>query len=330
MEKELNNKTAIRRYLLGDISDEERQQIECRILTDGEYFGQVSVLEEELVDEYVRGKLSAKEQRKFEYYFLSNSEGVEQVRLATDLRTYALKTRPSESRHPGAERVEPTVRQFRLLDYFRPGVSVNRYALAVLILLFLLAGSWLIINLRQSQNQVAQLRAQSPVATAREQELQERLAEQQARNDRLVEDLKREQDQRAKLEQELLATKGSQKNSQEQNTLAAIILTPGRVRGSSNSSKLVIRPTVERVQFQLVLRADSYDSFKASLKTGNGQVVRTSAPLKAQSLGRRKVVQVSLPANLLSSGDFLLQLQGTAGDGNYEEAGNYYFRVVKE
>jgi hypothetical protein len=329
MEKEPDNKIAIRRYLLGDVSDKERQQIECLILTDGEYFGQVSVLEDELVDEYVCGKLSDEERRKFEHYFLSSLEGVEQVRLANDLRIYALKTRTSESKQAGAERVEPTVKRYWLLDYLRSKVSVNRYALAVSILLILLIGSWLIVNLRQLQNQVAQLHEQSPQPIAREQELREQLAEQKARNAQLAEELKREQAQKAKLEQDLIALKGPQNDSKGQSALAIILLTPGRVRGASNGSNLVIRPTVERVQFQLILRTSSYDGFKVSLKTGD-KVIWTSGSLKAQLLGKRKVVQVTLPADLLSNGDFLLDLQGTAGDGNYEEVSNYYFRVIKE
>lgn len=330
MEKEQDNGAFIRRYLLGDISDEERQRVEQRMLTDGEYFTWVSVLEEGLVDEYVDEQLSAEEQKKFEYYFLSNPQGLEQVRLARGLKDYALKQRRLESAQSSADMPKSRQKRFSLFDYLRARVSVSRYALAAAIIVALLAGTWMIASLRSLQNQIAQLRQQPPGITAREQELQQRLAEQQARSTKLEEDLKLEQEQKAGLEQELVALKNSQNSDQSHNTLASLLLAPGRIRTAGKDNTLVIYPSVERALFQLILRDAEYDGFRASLKTPDGQSIWTSGPLKAQTLGRRKVVQVSLPANLLSGSELFFELQATNGDGNYEAVGNYYFKVSKK
>ena len=43
------------RYLLGDLSDQERERLEQIYFADDDAFAQLSALEDELVDDYVRG-----------------------------------------------------------------------------------------------------------------------------------------------------------------------------------------------------------------------------------------------------------------------------------
>ena len=66
MEKDLYSDEVLKQYLLGKMSDEERERIERRYLADKEFLDQLLAIEDDLVDEYVRGELSASEREQFE------------------------------------------------------------------------------------------------------------------------------------------------------------------------------------------------------------------------------------------------------------------------
>lgn len=83
-------------YLLGNISEAEREQIEQRLLTDDEFFAQVERLESELADEYAQGRLSAEERQRFEEHFLRSEEGREQAAFAALLVEYAQRAAKTE------------------------------------------------------------------------------------------------------------------------------------------------------------------------------------------------------------------------------------------
>jgi len=85
----------IRLYLLGLLSDEARKEIETDILGNEGMFAEVLIIEDELTDEYVGGKLSPGERANFENHFLAAPERRENLRFARALNRF-VKTHPSE------------------------------------------------------------------------------------------------------------------------------------------------------------------------------------------------------------------------------------------
>src|SRR5207247_11467037 len=84
----LENDSMIKRYLLGELTEEGQQEIEERLLRDSDYFEHLQVCEDELVDEYVRGGLPPDDQRRFDNHFLSTPERHEKLSFARALRRY--------------------------------------------------------------------------------------------------------------------------------------------------------------------------------------------------------------------------------------------------
>jgi anti-sigma factor RsiW len=76
----------IRDYLLGRISGEEQSRVEERLITDSAYFERVELAEDDLIEEYVRGELSASEREGFENHFLCTPERQQRVGMARTLR----------------------------------------------------------------------------------------------------------------------------------------------------------------------------------------------------------------------------------------------------
>ena len=51
----------IRRYLLGEVDDGTRAEVEQRLLSDGEVFEELLVAEDEIIDDYAGGRLDPEE-----------------------------------------------------------------------------------------------------------------------------------------------------------------------------------------------------------------------------------------------------------------------------
>ena len=80
---------AIRHYLLGDLEENDRQNLEERFITDNEYRNEVLIVESELVEDFVNGALSRDDQAKFRSHYLSAPRQEKQLRTVRALTTVA-------------------------------------------------------------------------------------------------------------------------------------------------------------------------------------------------------------------------------------------------
>lgn len=89
MSEEAHENAKIRKYLLGNIQvEEERQKIEERLMLDDDYFEEVLIEEEELIQDYVDDHLTADERQRFEKHFLISEERRQKINFARALRRY--------------------------------------------------------------------------------------------------------------------------------------------------------------------------------------------------------------------------------------------------
>jgi len=73
---------------MGALDEAEDLEVGERLLTDDEYFAQVAIVEDELIDDYLAGRLSAEERALFEDHFLLAKSHQKKLRFAQALRTY--------------------------------------------------------------------------------------------------------------------------------------------------------------------------------------------------------------------------------------------------
>jgi CHAT domain-containing protein/Tfp pilus assembly protein PilF len=69
----------VRRYLLRDLREDEVRQVEERMMVEADYYNFGLQVEDELVEQYVRGQLSRKDRRKFEAVFLTTDAGRREI-----------------------------------------------------------------------------------------------------------------------------------------------------------------------------------------------------------------------------------------------------------
>lgn len=89
MLEETHKNAEIRKYLLGNIqAEDEKREIEERLMLDDKYFEELSMQEEELIQNYVDDCLSTGERQSFEKHFLISEERRQKIEFARVLRRY--------------------------------------------------------------------------------------------------------------------------------------------------------------------------------------------------------------------------------------------------
>src|SRR5512143_1818079 len=73
------------RYLLGELPEDEQARLEDRAFVNTQFSQEILAVEGDLIDEYVRGGLSAARRQRFETLFLASAERRKKVEVARAL-----------------------------------------------------------------------------------------------------------------------------------------------------------------------------------------------------------------------------------------------------
>jgi hypothetical protein len=97
----------LRRYLLGELDEDERERVEERFITDGDFKERALMTEGELVDEYLAGELSEAEKELFVGHFLSTPGQQRKLRITASLKRHVAAETPIPPPPPGGEGLLP-------------------------------------------------------------------------------------------------------------------------------------------------------------------------------------------------------------------------------
>jgi hypothetical protein len=88
MTTEFPNETVLRQYLLGNLPEHEWEEIEQRLLREDDFASNIEVIEDEIIEDYLQGTLSAEERRAVETHFLCPPERRRKLWFARLLRSH--------------------------------------------------------------------------------------------------------------------------------------------------------------------------------------------------------------------------------------------------
>jgi hypothetical protein len=164
MEHSRDNIGFIRPYLLGTLEQEEQDEVEARIVTDSEYFEELMVAEDELIDDYINGALSEQERDGFEHYFLATPERQQKLSFAKALNRYVAVAEPKTT--PAIEKNKsPGFWSLLIPATLRGQTPALRFSLAALMVIFLFA-SWMIVRNINLQNPAGQGAGSNTIAVS--------------------------------------------------------------------------------------------------------------------------------------------------------------------
>jgi hypothetical protein len=317
MKEEADNEKLLVRYLLGDLPEEQRLQVEGLFLGDDQHYERLLALEDELFYDYTQGRLSLGERAQFEEQFLASGPNSKRALIASALVRKISEAAPGETPEPGLAERDRRFGWQSLKSSFSIQSTAMRFSLAALAIM-LLVSTWLLIGIISLRHEFNRYREERKV---QEDRLQQQAEQERARADELKLKLKREIDENAMLQ----AQSGRQR---EKNlSVISLVLAPSSVRDqASEMKKLQIPPGVRQLKLQLNLKGEVvYQSYQVVLLTDDGAERWSQGMLRAQRTDSGQAIIFKLPSSLLAEGDYELRVKGHASGGTLEETGDYYY-----
>ena len=111
---------------------------------------------------------------------------------------------------------------------------------------------------------------------------------------------------------------------------ATVVLRPPR-RGPEREAVVAVRKDATQVAFRLEVESDAYPRFWAALKdVASGAIAWRSPDVNAESAGANRIATIVVPAEVLRSQRYVIELTGVAKGGASELLGAYPIRVTLE
>lgn len=300
---------AARRFLLGNLAEAERAEIEDGFLAQDDFYQDLLMAEDDLIDAYVRDELPAPERALFEQRRLTSSHLRERVEFAETLfHSISNKAVAAPALEPAA-----TVSWWRPLAAAfiirRPALG---FGFAAALLVIVLGGLWFLTEkLRTPAPEQAKIVQPAPVIP-RESPTPGGTPEPQ---------------QHAGDEVTPIRTPVTETPERTAPVLATFTLTPGLVRGAGGAEPLVLRAVVTDIRLRLTLDSEPYEKYRATISTPEGTRV-WSGELSNGSSKKSSLLNLSLSANLFKNGDYILDLSGANAPGKWESVADYSFRII--
>lgn len=296
------------RYLLGDLPETEQTAVEQEYFVDQEKFEEVWAVENDLVDRYVRGRLSRGERKLFERNYLQSLKHRERVAISRKLLEAANR------------QVAETVQAIfpapsRLMEILNALVTPRFLAPATAFLLLLSILSWMMIERSRLNEELGKTQAQ--------------LSEQQRREREIAGQLADESEQGAQLKSRLdrLLESIAQKPSLSPPSILSFMLKPGGPtrNGDGPQQQITILRQTDLVKLQMKTEKGDSRRFQAAIRAVGGPEVWSQRSLKTRS----GAITVIVPANKLPVNDYILTLSAPPPAGEMEEI-RYVFRVIRK
>jgi hypothetical protein len=312
---------SLRQYALGALTDDERLDVEARLITNPETCDRLGVIEQELAEDYLDGALSADERRRFERCFLASVDHRDQLELVRGLRVAATAAASPHATSPAS-----TFRRW-MEGWFQP-LSPVRVAYASSLALLAGALVWSMTSQRQLQTELVGLRA-------------ERARQQSAASRASTESIAEVSRGLAPSDVRPAATPSSPPSAETVPAGAAplslavsvptfVLAAPALQRGEGSLTRVAIPASAPVVRFLLHARGEPYASYRVVVYDGNAdERVALSGLGGVRSAEGGHTVVVVLPSEQLSRGDYQLKLGGVTPDGQFETLASYTVRVTR-
>jgi hypothetical protein len=317
------------RYLLGTLSEEERARMEERYFSDDAEFEELEIVEEELIDRYIRGELSTTDSATFEMIVARSPRLTERVAIAQVFAERlkstptGVSTAPVATKDPGRPH-EPASWWTKLFGD-SPGSRRPRLAVAFSILLVSLGGLGLLVGWLRLREESKQLAADRAAVEQRQRELDKQAA-----------DLKYQAEQLAKgatqasTPPEISAPKQLEQPTPSGRSLFAVTLSPGTLRSAGGGNQGFTLPSgTGNVEITLRLRDTEYPSYQATILNADRVAIFNSGFRRPIRRASGSLLIFRIPANRLSPSDYSISVEGRTPTGATESVDDYGFRVIR-
>ncbi|HEV2861122.1 MAG TPA: hypothetical protein VGX48_08960 [Pyrinomonadaceae bacterium] len=310
-----NREQNLGRYLLGEMSDAERSELERAYFEDPRLFEQLVQAENELVDAYARELLPPERCERFERHYLTHPARRERARFARSLAA-ALESRGVPPAAAPA-RAEPFWRRL-LGSLSRPKLA---WAFSASLLLVCAVAVWFYTG--------AERRPREPAGAERATREPDGGESRRPVNDSGIETAREPEAVSAEKKK---ARPSPTPGAKAAPVVATLVLTAGGTRSAEAAPPAVLplAASTEKVSLRLNLREADYRSYSAVLRRAGGGEVFSWRRVTPKAAKSGATITFAMPARRLTEGDYVLTLKGTGDAGEVEDVSVSLFSVERK
>lgn len=318
---EPNDDVQVRRFLLGEMTADERAAFEEDFIVDEGLYDRVRACEDEMIEAYIGGLLLPAEIEKFERNFLKTKRGRERVAFTRAMLARIVKT-------SGASAVKKTdveigrhsvpgwlARLFKFPAFAIAGAS------AVIILV---VGGWLVLR-GPGSREIAKEVTPTPRPS-----VQTSLTPMPDPTDDEIVPSSNQGTGKAVNETPAANTNANRETPNANAHVPAVsspvlALFSGSVRSGGTMSEITLPENAPGLNLQLKLEDMIYKTYQVDIVDPNGSVVFHGGSVGA----RHSALSVFVPASSLGRNDYIAKVSGINPNNKTESVADYSFRVKR-
>lgn len=308
------------RFLLGKLGEEEIAEIEKDYFASQKLFEEILAAENDLIDAYATGMLSAEDKRLFENRLLLSAGQRQRVEFAKTLVEYASSQSLFEEEIKSPANKTSWISVVARLFFSKPLLS---FSFAAATLMFF-AAVWFVFNKSNPKGgksvEVAENRIPQPTIPP-DFTVQESNEDIEPKPAVKTPPPKTVQTQSPPPNQEKPQKKAPP-------VIYSLILSPGLTRDAGTSPRFTIPAGTDFVRMRLKFEENDFPVYHAVLETVEGQQIWSGKKLNTRK--GAKSLEILIPAKLLKRADYILSLKGVTKDGIKERVEDYAFAVTRE
>lgn len=317
--EESSRQEVAKRYVLGNLSEDERDQLEQSYFSDTAEFEEIEIAEDDLVDAYVRNQLTADDRRRFETVAASSPRLRQRVEFAKLLSEKTASPPPVV-----VEEVPKRSRWRELFAFDQPGrLAFGFGVLLVLLGGLLVFGAWL--QVRRRSEDVA---AREAALEQRRREIERQATESQASNEQRASELQAQEAQ-LKAQQQAAQEVIREPNQSTLGFVQTLFLRSGATRGDGGNSNLALGQNTSHIRFNIDVTGSDSQRYRATIVDPDLKVVAKPRMVTPRRTGSGDFLIFEIPARGLSPGDYSVRVEGLTATGEVENNNDYPFRLTK-
>lgn len=302
-QEKFDNEQTFRRFLLGEMTEDERSVFEEKFVADEEFFSELRVVEDELIEAYARGFLNETDRKLFEKNFLTTARRRERVAFTQSMLGTIAAKEPESKKTSEQSDLPSSVWQSVLAFFAHP---VGRFAMAFALIIVAFIALWFLVKNQKPEQQANQYPPKVEPTLNPSPHIP---------NNNTPPDVAQD-------------NKNQNAPNVNQNTppttIATVVLSAGGVRSNGSTQQLNLTKDTKTAHLQLLLESTDYKTYRAEILNADGQTIFRYNQIKPQ----KKSVSANVPATALKNGDYIIKLYGQTTDGASESVADYQLRVI--
>ena len=324
----LTDKQQAFKYLLGDLTESERDAVEERFFTDEDFSRFIDEAEIDLIDEFVRGELTETEAQMFSRNFLVSERRREKTRAAQILQN-ELFAEKIEINSVSIVAEKPSF--FASLAGFFRAPQIAFAAFAVLLLMF---GGWLLVKNQRApeiaqtvENNLPSTQNIPPITNNQSSQTNAVSTETNIGEKTSLASSKPVNANQTRTN-EKSPVQPMPKSIQTQPTFASLLLLPA-TRSNNQNQTLNLKANVKAVNLQIVNdREEDFDRFRIEVRNIDGALI-TTRDFKNTNY-TRKNFNLQIASAKLASADYQVTLKGADTGADFQNLNYFYFSIEKK